>query len=117
MVRLKLSAASLIEVTVAMVIILLVWTIALTIFINVTTSGGALKKVRYQVLLKEYALKVKNEKLFIDDEFNINELTVHRKVAPYMGNNSLLYLHLTITDVSGKVVCQYQELIYRHEKN
>jgi hypothetical protein len=117
MVRLKLRAASLIEVTVAMVIILLVWTIALTIFINVTTSGGAIKKVRYQLWLKDYALKVKNEKLFIDDEFELDEVTVHRKVMPYKGNNKLLYLHLTITDASGKVLSQYQELIYSHEKN
>jgi type II secretory pathway pseudopilin PulG len=115
--RIKLKSASMIEVTVAMVLILLVSTVALIIFITVTTTGASLRKTRHRLHLKELSIKTKKDKSFTDETIEYDEVTVEKKVTPYKGNIKLLHLSLIATEENGKVVCKHQELIYLHEKN
>lgn len=107
-----LKATTLIEALVAMVVVMLSFGIAVTIFANVTESSPLNEKIRVEVLLQELLAKTKIEKNFLDGEMQSNGIKVQKKVAPYAAARGLSILCLTAFDRNNKIIVERKELIF-----
>jgi Tfp pilus assembly protein PilV len=109
----KFRASSLVEVTVALVILVLAFGFSLMIYLNVTRSGQTLQKTRYSLLLKEYAENSKVGQQYVDEALEEEGYLLEREVTPYQGNPDLLLLTFTVSNrESKKVLVHQQEIVY-----
>lgn len=88
----KLKASSLVEVTVAMVIFVALLSCSLVAYLKLTTSGLTAKKLEYDLVVADYALKTKAGKHFLDEEVERGEIKLVRRVREYESRRYLLSL-------------------------
>ena len=108
----KLKATTLAESLIAMVIIMLVFGIAVTIFANVSDSTMMHEKIRAEIILQDILLKTKAAKNFIDGETEINGIKIMKKVVPYSGAQGLSMITLTALNRNNKQIVKKSELIF-----
>lgn len=70
----RLAGSTLIEVLIAMVIIMAVFSIATAVFSNVISSGVSVKRIRTNAEIEKLRLQVLNDSTFIDQHFNIDSI-------------------------------------------
>ena len=117
--NITVSGSSLVEVTVAAVLLSLALGCSLIVFEQVTRSGSTLYQLRQQMWLKDYAEKVKRERRFTSEEITTDAgLHVRQKVSYYQGNTKLLLLEFSLSDEDGtyyekKPIVTHRELLYK----
>jgi len=108
----KLKASTLIESIIAMVIIVVCFSVAVMIYVSVLDSDKQRVKLKAIQMLNEEATRIKNEKNFIDEQKAVNNWIINKKVEHYSGADSSLYLlSLVVTDSTGKIIARRNELI------
>ena len=107
----KLQASSMLEVITAMVIIMIIFAVATTMFVKVTSSGFTLEKINAQLLLNNKAIDSKLKQNFKEEETKEGEITIKQSIKPYGSNSSLILLHLEAFDNSNKKVADKKELV------
>jgi Tfp pilus assembly protein PilV len=108
----KVAGSSLVEVTVAMVILTLTVSLGLAIFLSVTNSGGSLRKLKCAMLATAHTAEAVESRLFLDAEIPQGDLTLFRRVSPYQGNRKLLLVETFVTGEAGDTLARHGELVY-----
>jgi Tfp pilus assembly protein PilV len=111
MAAIKLKAATLMEALIAMVVVLVCCGIASMIFVNVMRSGNQRAKLHAHLLLNETAVKAREEKKFLDEVIESDNLVIKKSVVPYRDNASITVLTLDAMDENDKILETYKELI------
>lgn len=106
----KVTASSLVEVTVAMVILVLLLALSFTVVLRVVSYGHKSKILKYDMLASKHAFEVKQEKRFFDEEIKFEEVKITQQIAKYKAK--VLILEINITDSAGDTLSNYKELIY-----
>jgi hypothetical protein len=109
----KIQAATLIESLIAMVIVMLSFGIATTVYVNVISSGNQLQKLKSELLLKRIASETIKAHLFLDEKITVDEITVQKKITSYNGSKDLLEISLQAFSSNEKLLCSYNILIAR----
>jgi hypothetical protein len=96
MVMKRLTASTLTEVLVAMVIIMIISAIAIGIQVKITTGGKSLSQIRARQEM-EALLKTDFEKNEWNDgeEIMIDSIVYRTSIKPYQDSHTLLLVHIT----------------------
>lgn len=107
----KIKAATLIESLIAMVIVMLCFGIAITVYVNVISSGNQAQKLRSRLLLKKIAVETKQSRVFLDEKITLDEVVVQKKITPYNGMKNLVQMNLKAYSNTEKLLSEYNELV------
>ncbi len=107
----RLSAASLLEVTVATAILVLVFGLALGSLVRLAATGPRQLELRGRLLLAHEAAVTVRERAFFARAWRQDGLDLTREVAPHPTTPHLLLLHLTAT-AGRRPVAQLRQLVY-----
>ena len=107
----QLKAGTLMESIVAMIILVLVFFSATTIYSNVLASDKQRMELKGILILNREAIQTKVEKSFLDAEKQIGELTIKKTVEKYEQTENLYKLALSLVDKSGNIIARRNELI------
>lgn len=110
-----IRGSSLVEVLVAMVVIMIVFSIAMGIFANVTRLSLSSKKYKAQAILEQVLIQVEKfpedgHKRFAQDEFMIDQ-----EITSYLDRSDLKQVSLSITDEHDQLLLQLRKVIYSYE--
>ena len=110
----ELRAATLIESLIAMVIVMISFSAALMIYVNISKSDNNRQKLRAYLLLNEAAIETKANNAFYDEEIQSETMVIRKSVKSYnpaySGENPKILL-LEAYDKSGKKIADRKELV------
>lgn len=112
-----LKGSSLVEVLVAMVVIMIVFSIAMAIFTNVTKLSLSTKKYKAQAILEQVLIQVEK---FPEDghkKFTQHEFMIDQEVTGYLDKPGLKRVNISILDEQGEHLLQIRKVIYSYQKN
>ena len=111
-VKSQVRASSILEVTVALVIISIAFGIFMTIYMNILTGNLYLQKLKYAgrltVLRQEFLKAADFTSAVVED----GPVRIFREVSPYENNNQLLFIQFKAIDSNGKVVAHTRFLYH-----
>ncbi len=90
----KIQASSLIEVTVATVLLVISTSAALLIYLQVIHSGNTLRQTRWELWLQDYALQVKQAGAYESRTIEMTEGRLKKRISLYKENPQLVVLEL-----------------------
>jgi|GEM_PF-4971638 len=93
----KLKASSLVEVTVAATLFVLVSSSALLLYLQITRSTASLQRLRWQMWLESYVKETLQNRLYQDQILLIETGQAERKISTYRNNPRLLLVECTLT--------------------
>jgi len=111
----RLRASSIFEVTVAMVLILAIFSTAIIIYLNITSASPQLRKFKYEAYLTSAAQEAIHDKSLVNASWKDESVTIYKNAQPYQGNTKLILLNLKAEDAIGKVIAEYNILVYAPE--
>jgi len=109
-VSLKIKASSILETLVALTILLVIFGIATTIFVQVSLNSGSEKKLKAEQLLNEFAKSTKDEQSYFDDEVKRGDFILQKKVETFHDNPVVFSIHYLIYDANNKLLEDWNEL-------
>jgi type II secretory pathway pseudopilin PulG len=107
----RLPAATLVETIVAMVIILVVFGIVTTVFVQATLTTASLKKLKAVQLANIYMEQTSEEKTFFDEETTKEDYKIVRQVTAYQGHTNLWKVSIVIYDNNDQLLEQQNRLL------
>ena len=110
--RHKLSASSLVEVTVGMVLISLAIGFALMIYMNVSASAPALQQLNYQLTLRAMAQETEEQQTFLDQTWQDESVTIRKAVQPYPEAEGAWLIELEAIGPNQRVLATHQTIVY-----
>jgi len=99
-----LKASTLLEVVVSMVLIVVVFTIALTIYTNVLKLSLSARKLRARAVLSELALRADSGSTANSQSIKEWGLRVEQQVSGYQGKAGLQQVSLTAYEEGGQAL-------------
>ena len=111
----KVAASTILEVLIAMVMIMVVFTIAMMIYANVMKASLSVKKIQAAAILNEAMQAVEKNKNPSSDSFTAGDLKIDQTVKPYSNEKNLLEIDLTAYDPNGDKITELHKLIITHE--
>jgi len=108
----RVTASTILEVIVSMVIIVAVFGIAMMIYSNVLRLSLSAKKIRAQAILNQAMFKAEHSPGTITQTFTIDDFTVQQDVKPYNTSNALTDIHLTAYDQNQQKIAELEKVIY-----
>lgn len=109
--RKKITASTLIESLIAMVVVMISFGVATTIYLNVMGAGKEQQKLKSRLIVEQLAFEAKKKHLFIDEKLSVGGFVVEKKVSHYKGKDNLVCLQFIVLDGNEKVMTRYNELI------
>ena len=107
-----LRAATLVEVLVSMVIILIAFGGSASLYVSVMNSDNHVQKANAHALLSSIAYSIKKDKYFLDERVERDNLIVEKRIFPYTADSTnLSVLSLKAFNKSGKLILERNELI------
>jgi len=113
----KIKAATLIEVLVAMVILLVVFAIAMMVFKNINTSYSPKHDLLAYLKLEETVQQTKDDLSFIDEEFETENMRIIKKVYDYTQGENLFVLEIVVMDKTGRILNERKEILRKDENS
>lgn len=107
----KITASTLIEVIVAMVVLAIAFSIGIMIYFNILSSSGSYRAFETTLLLKQVAAETTHNKSYIDELIELENLTIQKSVSPYNGSKKVYLLELHAVDQHQKEHGVYKQLI------
>jgi hypothetical protein len=107
----RLHASSILEVVISMVIIVLIFGLAMTIFANVTRSSLSTIQINAQVILRNQLIKAEQQADYVDKILDTAGLKVEEKFKPRFEGSNLLEVQLIAYDENGKQIAELQKVI------
>lgn len=107
----RLESAALLEVLVAITVIVLVFTAATIIFLNVTSSSYTGEKLRAGKALDWVLAETKRKKSFFDEDVKVGELRVEKIVVKYRNVDDLLLVELKAFNSNEKLLGERREIL------
>jgi len=109
----RISAYTLIETIIAMVIIMLVFGIAMMIFINVVRTDRIVQRTEVFFKMNEILFETKNNGDYTDDSFGFDTYEIKRVVINYNAYQNIKQLTVSAYDNEGKLLGEKSELIIK----
>jgi len=106
----KLKASTLLEVIIAMVIILVIFSLAVGVYNNVLSASPSIKKQQAQAITEGMITRSINEENWNDEQTNQEGITLEKKVVPYASYPDLVVITITAT-TEGKVLNQSRQVV------
>lgn len=107
----QLKASTLVESLIAMIIMVVCLGIGTMIYTNVMDSDKQRNELKAILLVNTEFFKLKTEKIFLDEEKQIGDWTIIRKVEKYDQAENLYKLSVSVIDRNKKVIVLRNELI------
>jgi hypothetical protein len=107
----RVNGNTILETIVALVIIITVFGTATTLFVKVAASSTSMQKLTTENILKNYATKTEEEKLFFTDEETIDGYRVKREVTALDNIKNMILIHFYIFDQNNKILNDWQQLM------
>lgn len=107
----KLKAGTILETMVALTIVMISFGIALMIFNNVNKSNSNFLKIKASIMLNEAAKNATQEKLYIDNSFEQDGISITQKIENFDNLSDIKLLYLEARNKEGKVIAERKELI------
>ena len=107
----KINASTLVESLIAMVVVVISFGIATTIYVNVLSSGEEFQRLKAVAILQKIAMETKQNRLYLDDNIVVDQFIVEKKVISYNGQKHLFQLKLKAYVQKEKQLDEYNELI------
>ncbi|MCJ0743684.1 type II secretion system protein [Pedobacter montanisoli] len=109
----KLKASTLIEVLIAMVIIVVIFTVAMRVFSNVLNTGISFKKIQVQNQLEQLAQEVKQQGYLKENELLLDSISYRFRLTD-TETPGIAYLEIKAA-IRNKNVGIYKCLLQRKE--
>lgn len=106
-----LKASTIIEVIIAMVILLIIYSMVIITFLNFSNENNNCNKTKAALLLENISANTKSTYRFIDDEFSFDGINIVQTIIPYKGTDNLRILKLEAFSISGKTILSKSEII------
>lgn len=107
----RVSASSLLEVVVSMVVVMVILVLALTIFANVTRSSLSAKQLRAQTILNNLQIKAEDSTNVSTGEIIIDGWRVKQEIKSYDTDEALNEFDLTVYDENNDKIAESRKLI------
>jgi len=107
----KIAASSIIEVLISMVIIMVVFGIAMIIYVNVMQSSLSVKKLRGQAILEQTLQADETSGNPAATNFTSEDLNIVKTIKGYNAESNLTEIDLTAYDANGKELITLHKVI------
>ncbi len=108
----KVSASSLIEVSVALVLSGIVFTVAIMIFMNVARFGLSNNKIKYHYQLQALANRDIQNGNFLSEQIAEGPVMIVKRISYYQSNPNLIHIEYTAINSMEKNLAVYRRLVY-----
>lgn len=98
----KITSSTLVEVIIAMVVLAIAFSIGIMIYFNILTGSGSYRSFETNLILKKVAAETINNKSYIDETIEVNDLTIQKSVKAYNGSKKIMVLELHALDQNQK---------------
>ncbi len=106
----KITASTLMESLISMVLIVTCFSIAIMVYVNVVTSTNLANKAKATLLLNKELINAKNEKQFLDQEYNSGEFFIKKRFLKYKDAEDVRVLRIEVEDKEGVILARRNEL-------
>ena len=107
-----LNSSTILEVTVALVIISLVFSMALIIYLRIQKNTTYSLKLAVEMMMEEVFIESRNSGKMTTREISIGNVTVYQEVSPYLQSPDLVMVRLEARTEKGKLLCEKKHLVY-----
>ena len=109
----RISASSLIEVIVAMLITIVIFTITIQLFNQILSAGNTLLRIKMRKRLDELYLESVKNKAYIDKTLIEDNVVIQIKAMPFRQNRDLISLELSAKDSITRINEVRRHLVIR----
>jgi Tfp pilus assembly protein PilV len=107
----KLAASSIIEVLISMVVIMVVFGIAMMIYVNIVQSSLSVTKIRAQAILNQTLQADETSVNSSSTTFTVDNLNIEQTVKNYNNEPNLTEIDLAAYDANGKQLITLHKVI------
>ncbi|MDB5274744.1 MAG: hypothetical protein JWO58_3111 [Chitinophagaceae bacterium] len=107
---LKVRSSSMVEVLVAMVLFTVVFTIGITVYVNVVRSGFSMSKLKATLLLNKIAMDTKINRRFIPESIQEGTISIDKQIEDYNKDSQLVVIVLKAYDANHMLLAERKEL-------
>jgi predicted MPP superfamily phosphohydrolase len=107
----RISGATIVETIVAMVIILVLFGITTSIFVQTSLHSFSVKKIRAAQLANEFFLKMSDDKNFNNEEVTKDDFLIKKNIEVYSKNGNVLAITIIVLDNNNKEIENQKRLI------
>jgi hypothetical protein len=112
----KLRASSTLEAVVSMVIILIVFTMAMSIYANVLRWSVSVKKIRAGAILQEVLQQTDGSTFAGTQTLQVDGFRIEQEIKVMDGEQRLSAIKVTAFDENQQKVAEVQQLIFRKDE-
>ena len=106
-----IPASTLLETLIAIVLILVCFSIATVVLVNIMQSDNGRMKLHAHLELEALYQKTMDEKTFIDEDVDYETFSIHKSIAPYQNSANLYQLTLTAKSKDAVQLDEFKKLI------
>jgi hypothetical protein len=110
--RKKIPAGSIIEITVAVTLLSMVFMFAIMIYLNITKSSGSINKLELSAQIKYLEKTTIQNKNYVNEELRFTEYTIRKYVGNYNDSDNLVHLKIEGYSSSGQLIMVYNRVVY-----
>jgi type II secretory pathway pseudopilin PulG len=107
----KVKASTIIETVIAMMIILIVFLVAGTIFLNISKSGLTEKKIKAYESINNYYDQVKINDIPFQGKEEINGFLINMDIEAYGEKPGVVLVHCWISDNENKILAEQKRIV------
>ena len=107
----KVPGATLVETLIAITILVVCFTMATMIVLNVTKSANRFERVTAYLLLQKVANDSKLEYYRSNETLSFKHITIQKEITPTSYSKNILQLELKAIDRKNRTLCVYHDLI------
>lgn len=111
----NLKASTLLESLISMVLIMICFTIATAVYLNIIRGNQTGKKLKVHLLMEKMAFETKQNNTYLDETQNYENMVIRKMIKPYPSASGLYLLSLKAFE-NEKLFDEYNELIRDTEK-
>jgi hypothetical protein len=112
----RVSGATLLEVVVALVIIMVVFGVSMMIYLNILRSTYTYRQLSSALLLKDIGEETISTKSYFDERIERDGIIVIKRIQKYNNQANLIHLHLETIDEGSKKLLTRDQLINTDEE-
>ena len=111
MVKLKLKATTLIEGLIAIIIVLMAFLTAITIYINIMSSDNGFQKLKAISAIRQAVYDTHINKSYVDSKLKIDSITITKSINDCSSSQVTKVFTVKAADNKGHQLASYHELI------
>lgn len=108
----KLQGSSLVEVTVAMVLLSVVIGASFLLFASLAGTSGSLREQKALAVASAHAAETLDAQLYFDATDKKSDFLVSRIISPYLNRPELIMLEVFVMGENGDTLASRREIIY-----